>query len=255
VYRFSSKEIHVNSGLYYYGWRVIQERDDNNTPGVSYTRGTDLSGSLKGAGGIGGLLGRSHGYSSGNWSTHNFYQADGNGNITYMLNSSQSKVAEYRYDPFGNTISSSGTLADANVYRFSSKQIHVNSGLYYYGERFYDPNTQRWLNRDPIHEDGGINLYAYVGNDSVNDVDPYGLFCFVFQICKLFRQADYRTPDGCCLGVDKYETECHYKCFPIIVIGPCSPPPGKLIEFTTCGTPGDCPLITFRLDWMLGNPD
>jgi RHS repeat-associated protein len=56
-------------------------------------------------------------------------------------------VAKYRYDPFGNTISSSGTLAGANVYRFSSKEIHVNSGMYYYGYRFYDPNLQRWINR------------------------------------------------------------------------------------------------------------
>src|SRR2546427_9099517 len=108
--------------------RVIQERDNNgNAPLVSYTRGTDLSGTFEGAGGIGGLLARSHGYSSGNWSTHNFYHTDGNGNITYMINSSQSMVANYRYDPFGNVISSGGSLATANVYRFSSKEIHVNS--------------------------------------------------------------------------------------------------------------------------------
>ncbi len=49
----------------YDGMRVIQERSSANTPTVSYTRGTDLSGSLEGAGGIGGLLARSHGYSGG----------------------------------------------------------------------------------------------------------------------------------------------------------------------------------------------
>jgi len=48
------------------------------------------------------------------------------------VNSSQTLAASYRYDPFGNTISSSGSLASANVYRFSSKEIHVNSGMYYY---------------------------------------------------------------------------------------------------------------------------
>jgi hypothetical protein len=105
--------------------RVIQERNSANTPQVSYTRGNDLSGSLQGAGGIGGLLARSHGYSAGNWSTHNCYHADGNGNITYLVNSSQALAASYRYDPFGNTISSSGTLASANVYRFSSKKVSV----------------------------------------------------------------------------------------------------------------------------------
>ena len=88
----------------YDGTRVIQERDTNNTPTVGYTRGTDLSGSLEGAGGIGGMLARSSGYSGGNWSTHYFYHADGNGNITYLVDSSQAMAATYRYDPFGNTL-------------------------------------------------------------------------------------------------------------------------------------------------------
>lgn len=161
----------------YDGMRVIQERNSSNTPTVSYTRGTDLSGSLEGAGGIGGLLGRSHAYQtgSGNFTNHNFYHADGNGNITYMLNSSQSVVANYRYDPFGNTISKSGSLANANLYRFSSKEIHVNSGLYYYGYRFYHPNLQRWLNRDPIGEEGGINLYGFVSGNPLISYDAFGL--------------------------------------------------------------------------------
>jgi hypothetical protein len=63
---------------------------------VSYTRSKDLSGGLEGAGGIGGLLASSHGYSAGSWSTHNFYHADGNGNVTYMVNGSQATVASYK---------------------------------------------------------------------------------------------------------------------------------------------------------------
>jgi RHS repeat-associated protein len=178
----------------YDGFRVIQEREGfGNSPAVSYTRGNDLSGSLEGAGGIGGLLSRSSGYnySSGNPTTHNYYFADGNGNVTYMLNSSQSMVASYRYDPFGNTISSSGTLANDNVYRFSSKEFHVNSGMYYFGYRFYDPNLQRWINRDPICDAGFLrgqnnsqsainqsvcgNEYQYSSNDPNNDFDFLGL--------------------------------------------------------------------------------
>src|SRR5437867_4392916 len=92
-----------------------------------------------------------------------------------MVNSSQSSVAAYKYDPYGNLISSSGTLAGANVYRFSSKEQHANSGMYYYGYRFYDPNLQRWLNRDPIQELGGINLYAYVLNRPAEMIDAIGL--------------------------------------------------------------------------------
>ena len=156
---------------------AVQERDGymRLPRQCEATAGNDLSGSMEGAGGIGGLLARSDGYSSGNFTTHNFYFADGNGNITYMLNSSQAMVASYRYDPFGNLISSSGTLASANVYRFSSKEIHVNSGMYYYGYRFYDPNLQRWINRDPIWERGGRNLYRFVSADPVSRRDKAGL--------------------------------------------------------------------------------
>ena len=100
--------------------RTNQARTDAST--VAYTRGNDLSGSLEGAGGIGGLLARSHGYSSGNWNTNNFYHADGNGNVTFMLSSAQAMVAQYRYDAYGNLLSSAGSLASANVYRFSSKE-------------------------------------------------------------------------------------------------------------------------------------
>ena len=90
----------------YDGNRVIQERDTNNTPTVSYTRGNDLSGSLEGAGGIGGLLARSDTYSAGNFTDHNYYHADGNGNITYLETSAQGLAASYRYDAFGNLLNS-----------------------------------------------------------------------------------------------------------------------------------------------------
>jgi RHS repeat-associated protein len=160
----------------YDGMRVIQERNSNNVPTVSYTRGNDLSVSLEGAGGIGGLLARSSGYSSGDgsWSSHADYYADGNGNITSLIDGSQNVVASYRYDPFGNIISKSGSLADVNVYRFSSKEMHFNSGMYYYGFRFYEPNLQRWINRDPIEEKGGVNLYGFVRNCPALIVDVDG---------------------------------------------------------------------------------
>src|SRR5882724_4135273 len=104
------------SAFVYDGLRVIQERDGSNNPLVCYARGNDLSGSIDGAGGIGGLLARSAGYSGGNFTTHAFYHADGNGNITFLLDSAESLAARYRFDPFGNLISSSGSLAAANVY-------------------------------------------------------------------------------------------------------------------------------------------
>ena len=94
---------------------------------------------LKGAGGIGGLLARSDNTQMiiGSSSEHDYYHADGNGNVTMLINSSQAVVAKYLYDPFGNTLSLSGSLAAANVYRFSSKAWNDNAGLYYYGPVSY----------------------------------------------------------------------------------------------------------------------
>jgi len=104
----------------------------------------------------------------GNPSAHAYYHADGNGNITALVNTNGVIVASYQYDPYGNLLGMSGPLAEANAYRFSSKEWNANAGLYYYGFRFFEPNLQRWLNRDPIGEEGGLNLYGYVGNDPMN---------------------------------------------------------------------------------------
>lgn len=153
----------------YDGHLVIQERDTNNNVLVTYTRGRDLGGSLQGAGGIGGLLARTDGNGSA------FYHADGSGNITALIDSRQNIVARYEYDPYGNTLAMSGTNANANRYRFSSKEIHPNSGLYYYGFRYYRPDLQRWLNQDPIREFGGINLYRFVRNNPLSFLDKSGL--------------------------------------------------------------------------------
>ncbi|MEI6074612.1 MAG: RHS repeat-associated core domain-containing protein [Verrucomicrobiota bacterium] len=153
----------------YDGMNVIQERDGSNNPKVTYTRGLDLSGTMQGAGGIGGLLARSDAGGSA------YYHADGNGNITMLTDASGSVLTKYLYDSFGNTLGMWGPLAAANTYRFSSKEIDPRYGIYYYGYRYYEPNQQRWLNRDPIAENGGINLYSFVENKPLNDVDSLGL--------------------------------------------------------------------------------
>jgi RHS repeat-associated protein len=62
-------------------------------------------------------------------------------------------------------------------YRFSSKPRDIETGLYYYTYRYYDPMTGRWPSRDPIEEAGGINLYGFVSNDGVSKLDKLGL-CF-----------------------------------------------------------------------------
>jgi RHS repeat-associated protein len=128
----------------YDGMIVLQERNTNNTPLVTYTRGLDLSTSLAAVGGVGGMLART------DTNDTTFYHADGNGNITALTDTNANIVARCEYDAFGRLIAQSGSLAAANVYRFSSKEYDSVTGLYYFGYRFYDPTLQRWLNRDPI---------------------------------------------------------------------------------------------------------
>jgi len=164
----------------YDGNLVIHERDGNNSPLLSYTRGNDFSGTLGGAGGIGGLLARTDHrlLLAGNVNAHAYYHCDGNGNITCLLNTNQIPVARYEYDPYGRILSQSGPLAEANVYRFSSKEFEIGSGLVYYGYRFFVPEIQRWLNCDPIEELRGRNPYQALANNPVSLVDPDGRFVF-----------------------------------------------------------------------------
>ncbi len=191
------KEYTWNSGLgtwnltnevryVYDGMLVTQERDGNNLTLVTYTRGNDLSGTLPGAGGIGGLLARtanSQLLSPNSSTAHAYYHSDGNGNVTALVDTNGFIVARYQYDPYGNLLGMSGPLADANSYRFSSKEWCANSGLYYYGFRYYEPNLQRWLNRDPMTSfenplDGDFDkhVYDFVENAPTRFVDPDGLW-------------------------------------------------------------------------------
>jgi RHS repeat-associated protein len=67
--------------------------------------------------------------------------------------------------------------------RYASREWDGAAGLYYNRARWYDPYLGRFISEDPIGIAGGINLYAYAGNDPVNFFDPSGL-----DPC---RQGDY----------------------------------------------------------------
>lgn len=136
----------------------------------TYLWGTDLSGSLQGAGGVGGHMSVSSGGAS------NFPTYDGNGNVSEYLSSSGSGSvsAHFEYDPFGNAVVNSDATAKLFPYRFSTKPLDFETGLYYYAYRFCDPATGRWLSRDPIGEASGVNIYADLANDAVNQVDVLG---------------------------------------------------------------------------------
>ena len=151
----------------YDGLLLIQERDASNNPLVTYTRGLDLGGSLRRAGGIGGLLARTDSHGS------TFYHADGIGNITALMDGNENIVVRYLYNPFGKLTGQWGALASANTMQFSS--MPQRRGIALFPFRGYEPNFQRFLNSDPIGEAGGLNIFRMVGNNPINRVDPLGL--------------------------------------------------------------------------------
>jgi RHS repeat-associated protein len=99
---------------------------------------------------------------------------DANGNVTEYVATNGTVKAHYEYSPFGATVAQSGDMADAFTHRFSTKPFDAETGSYYYGYRHYGPEWGCWFNRDPIEERGGLNLYGFVGNDAVNQIDYLG---------------------------------------------------------------------------------
>ena len=153
----------------YNGWNVIAVYDGNNALQKSYLWGIDLSGSLQGAGGVGGLLAE-------NDNSTSYYPCyDGNGNVRAYVDNTGTSVADYEYGPFGQITPKSGSKADDFMFRFSTKYLDKETGLYYYGYRYYSPDLGRWISRDPMEEEGGKNLYLIVFNQPINGYDVLGL--------------------------------------------------------------------------------
>jgi len=81
-------------------------------------------------------------------------------------------VQEHSYGPFGETFDSSGS--SQNTMKYTGREQDDETGLYYYRARYYDPELGRFISEDPIGFKGGINFYAYVGNNPLIYNDPSG---------------------------------------------------------------------------------
>jgi RHS repeat-associated protein len=184
----------VTSRLFMYdGWNLLAELTASNLQlTASYVWGLDLSGSLQGAGGVGGLLFAS---STTLGSSLQAPCYDGNGNvIAYVDMATGTKSATFEYGAFGGTIVSDGPAAELFPFRFSTKYTDIETGLVSYIFRFYDPSRGRWLSKDPIGEDGGMNLYGMVGNNAVSQWDYLGLA----DVGAGRGRYDVRHPKGSC---------------------------------------------------------
>lgn len=102
------------------------------------------------------------------------YWTDGNKNVLKLFDTA-GEQASYSYDPFGKVTTAEGSLAADNPFRFSCEYHNDITGLVEYIYRKYDPSLGRWINRDPVEEQGGMNLYVNSLNSVVFIIDGLGL--------------------------------------------------------------------------------
>ena len=98
---------------------------------------------------------------------HLYCMHDAMKNVTSLFGEARGRRALYEYRPYGGLVTSEGNMAEENKFRFSSEYMDDELGLIYYNYRHLNPHDGRWISRDPIMEQGGWNLYAFAGNNSM----------------------------------------------------------------------------------------
>jgi len=226
-----------------FGRHIVELNATNNALVRSYVWGLDLSGTIDGAGGVGGLAWVTLHTASGSASGTHFVCYDGNGNIVALVSAATSDVtARYEYGPFAEPIRVSGLAATLNPFRFSTKRTCNTTDLVMYEYRAYQPSTGRWSNRDPLGELGfellsnvtnaseddlfaedAPNLYTYVRNDPANKCAPLGLVAGIppgqgisippsVPNSEELKDAVKRYNDACKCGDNPSDVDCHTIC-------------------------------------------
>ena len=147
--------------VYDASWQVIADLDEQNNVIASYTWGD----------GIDNLLAVKVGSAS-------YYPlTDVQGTVWGYVDSRNNVVARWRYDAWGKVVDESVSVPElASLrYRFQCREWSAATGLVNFRMRWYDPETGRWLSKDPIGLKGGLNSYVFCNDNMLNFRDPLGL--------------------------------------------------------------------------------
>lgn len=146
----------TKTNYYYAGWQRLADYDGTtNTLQTRYVYGTGLDEVL---------------ISVASGGTKTYFHANHQGSVVATTNGSGAVTSTYKYSPFGESSSMSGTS-----HGYTGQRFDPETGLYYYKMRQYSPRFGRFLQADPIGYAAGMNLYAYVSNNPLNLVDSIGL--------------------------------------------------------------------------------
>ena len=146
-------------------------------------------------------------YSDNETNTY-FYIRNHNNSVVALVDENGEVAERYEYSAYGEitVLDSNGNELDesalGNRYTFQGREIDWTTGLYNFRARWYDSETGRWLSKDPIGINGGLNQYVFCGNNPVMFVDPEGNkgslheWLFPGSVCNLTDESLTITHDG-----------------------------------------------------------
>ena len=162
--RVKAIEDNITRFFIYDGLDSIAELDNSGDLNKYYIRGTGLGG------GIGDIIAETD--AENPTPETYYYQFNHRGDVVLLTDTSGVKIVEHEYDAFGKLLTTNNQL---RTILFSSKEFDKRSELSYYGFRFYDSESGRWMNKEPSGLDGP-NLYLFVHNNPIIKLDMRGRY-------------------------------------------------------------------------------
>ncbi len=120
-----------------------------------------------------------------------YYHPDHLGSSSYITNLDGEVSQHIEYVPFGEVFIEERNNTWNRLYLFNAKEFDEETGMYYYGARYYEPKLSLWMSANPLEEDyPNLSAYGYCHNNPIILYDPDG-------------KGDYFTNSGIYLGYDK----------------------------------------------------